>query len=436
VKAKFLRIVFSFSLLPSLCAFGQVDCTTSTKLVCEVPAAAGVIATAAVGNSSGSVTAAKNAVAPISQAINSAIGSQLTQLPIPSASAGTVSLKQEGSPLGIPYTNLGPILTDRADTIGRHEIFAGFSYQHFNFNAIDGIDLNQLNIGITFQQTFTGIGGVSDTQTIYGTSQTAISFKVDQYVGLLTYGLTRTTDVSVVVPFPQITLNSTTFNPKTYVYDANAGQYINETRPGTFPTRGSSDGVGDVILRVKQSLLGWEGRRPAISAGADLRLPSGDALNYLGSGAYGVNVYGLFEYRRRVTPRLKFGYQWNGASQLVNINAPSSSRLPGGLQYDAGADYSLNRHLTFAADVLGSQYVNSASIFNSQLNITTPNPSNVPTLAAVASTPKTYTSANFSGGAKLYLGRHWIFYGNVLVALNNVGLRSDPVPLGGVSFRK
>jgi hypothetical protein len=57
-------------------------------------------------------------------------------------------------------------------------------------------------------------------------------------------------------------------------------------------------------------------------------------------------------------------------------------------------------------------------------------------LAAVASTPKTYTSANFSGGARLYLGRHWIFYGNVLVALNNVGLRSDPVPLGGISFRK
>ena len=96
MKAKFLRIVFSFSLLPSLCAFGQVDCTTSTKLVCEVPAAAGVIATAAVGNSSGSVTAAKNAdSADPSQVVPGVLLphqlghwlTQLTQLPIPEAPA-------------------------------------------------------------------------------------------------------------------------------------------------------------------------------------------------------------------------------------------------------------------------------------------------------------------------------------------------------------
>ena len=110
------------------------------------------------------------------------------------------------------------------------------------------------------------------------------------------------------------------------------------------------------------------------------------------------------------------------------------------LQYDAGADYRVVRQLTVAADVLGSQFVNTNSVspFTQKL---TPVPS-AQTGAAPASlpsisvAPNTYTTANVSAGLKWHPMKHWIFYGNVLIPINNVGLRSDPVPLGGISFTK
>jgi len=438
VKAKTLLLFVPFVFGPAICAVGQVNCTTSNKLVCELPTTSTTVAAAAIG----AAQAQSNPIiVALSASINSSIGTQLTQLPIPSASVGTVSLQQAGNPFGVPFDNLGPVLTDRPDTVGKRRVFVGFNYQRFNFNALNGIDLGKFPVGYVITQTN---ATNTDTQTLYGSESANINFHLDQYVGILTYGLTRTTDVSVVVPFSNVSLAVTTSNFQTYVYDSNANQYSNESPTGQaaapITTTGSASGVGDVILSVKQLLLGQEGRPPAIAVGADFRIPSGDALNYLGSGAFGFNLHGLFEYRAKLSPHLKLGYQWNTNSQLVDIYTAPNTVLPGGLQYDAGADYRVVRQVTVAADVLGSQFVNTNSVspFTQKL---TPTPS-AQTGAAPASlpsisvAPNTYTTANVSAGLKWHPMKHWIFYGNVLIPINNVGLRSDPVPLGGISFTK
>ena len=432
MKAKKLLLFIAFVCVPTRYVSGQVSCVTSNKLVCELPITASTVAASAVGNA----TALQNAQ-NVSAAINSSIGTQLTQLPIPSASVGTVSLQQAGNPFGVPFDNLGPVLTDRPDTVGRHRIFAGFSYQRFNFNAIDGINLSSLPVGYQFTQT-----NGTDTQTIYGSEVANINFHLNQYVGVATYGLTKTTDVSVVVPFNDVQLSVSTSNFQTYLYDSKANQYSNESLKAgtTIPTSGSSSGIGDVIISVKQMLLGQEGRPPAIAAGIDFRAPSGDALNYLGSGAFGFNLHGLFEYRWKLSPHLKLGYQWNGNSQLVNIFKPTNTQLPGGLQYDAGADYRVIRQVTLAVDVLGSQFTNSQSLTKTPITLTPAPAANsgipVTSLQAVASAANTYSTANFSAGVKWRPSKHWIVYGNVLIPVNNVGLRSDPVPLGGISFNR
>jgi hypothetical protein len=438
VKAKTLLLFVPFVFGPAICAVGQVNCTTSNKLVCELPTTSTTVAAAAIGAAQAQ---GNPIIVALSASINSSIGTQLTQLPIPSASVGTVSLQQAGNPFGVPFDNLGPVLTDRPDTVGKKRVFVGFNYQRFNFNALNGIDLGKFPVGYVITQTN---ATNTDTQTLYGSESADINFHLDQYVGILTYGLTRTTDVSVVVPFSNVSLAVTTSNFQTYVYDSSANQYSNESPTGQaakpITTTGSASGVGDVILTVKQLLLGQEGRPPAIAVGADFRIPSGDALNYLGSGAFGFNLHGLFEYRAKLSPHLKLGYQWNTNSQLVDIYTAPNTVLPGGLQYDAGADYRVVRQLTVAADVLGSQFVNTNSVspFTQKL---TPVPS-AQTGAAPASlpsisvAPNTYTTANVSAGLKWHPMKHWIFYGNVLIPINNVGLRSDPVPLGGISFTK
>jgi hypothetical protein len=446
VKAKILLLFASFVCGNAAIAYGQVNCTTSNKLVCEFPAS---IVGITAGVVSSSDTALFNAVSKEAQKqtspFNSSIATQLTQLPIPSGAIGTVVIQQAGNPFGVPFDNLGPVLTDRPDTVGRRVLVAGFSYQHFNFNAIDGIDFKSLPFAFCFSETAESCA-TSNSNLIYAGSNSKVSFHLNQYIGLLTYGLTKTTDVSVIVPFNDISLDVTNFGYQTFVYAASANEYVNESpAAGTITkTSGSASGFGDVIVTVKQLLLGQEGRRPAVAVGADVRFPTGDSLNYLGSGAYGVNLHGLFEYRWKVSPHFKMGYQWNGNSQIVNLGT-SGSRLPGGLQYDAGADYRIHRKLTVAADVLGSQFVNSPFATNNNGTVlplspapsTTVNGAGVPSsLASIASSSNTYTTADFSVGLKWRPEKHWILYGNVLFPINNTGLRSDPAPLFGVSFSK
>ena len=438
MKARTLLLFVSVIGVHTVLAHGQVACATSQKLVCELPATSTTVSASLLGLGTGAQTASQAQSEIVSGAINSSIATQLTELPIPSASVGTVSIQKAGNPFGVPFDNLGPILTDRPDTVGIHHLFAGFSYQRFNFNAIDGNSFSALPIGYT--TTFTSSSG--DVLTVYGSQTANVNFHLNQYVGSLTYGLTKTTDVSVVVPFSEVSLAVTTSNFQTYLYDTNAGQYSNESlKPGsTIQTSGTASGVGDVIVTVKQSLLGQEGRPPAVAVGADFRIPSGDALNYLGSGAFGFNLHGLFEYRAKLSPHLKLGYQWNSGSQLVNIFSASKTALPGGLQYDAGADYRLHRKLTVAADILGSQSVNTVSLTAKPINLTPTPPADSGithnSVVILSSVPDTYTSVNFSGGLKYRPIPHWIFYGNVLVPINNVGLRSDPVPLVGISFNR
>jgi hypothetical protein len=426
VKAKTLLLFISFACLPAVSSFGQVDCNSSTKLVCQFPFSAQTLGVFAAGtNSTAALASAAEAVA---NPINASIATQLTQLPIPSATVGVVTLQKKGSEFGTTFDNLGPVLTDRPDTVGKGHIFAGFSYQHFNFNALAGHSLANIPIGFSY---------VTGNVTSYDAVSNQVSFQLDQYVGIATYGATRRTDISVVVPFNSVSLAVTTSGFQGYQYNAGTNSYGQIFSPTTsVSSSGSANGIGDVTIIVKQMVIGQEGTRAAVSAGASARFPSGDALNYLGSGAFGGNIYGLFEYRARLAPHMKLSYQWNGNSQVMNLQLMPSIGLPGGLQYAAGADFKIVRSLTMAADLLGNQFVNVPSFTSGNSNL--PGPSGqggIPSqIATTTPTNLTYTTANFSGGLKWSPRPHFLLYGNVLLQLNNVGLRSDPVPLFGIAY--
>jgi hypothetical protein len=427
VKAKALLLFASFACAPTLHSFGQVVCSSSTKLVCQFPFSAQTLGVFASGSSSTSALA--TAAELVATPINASIATQLTQLPIPSATVGVVTLQKKGSEFGTAFDNLGPVLTDRPDTVGKNHIFAGFSYQHFNFNSLAGVDLKSIPIGFNYP--------VAGNATSYDAVSNQVTFQLDQYVGIATYGATRRTDISVVVPFNSVSLTVKTSDFQGYQFNATTQSYGQIFSPTTsVSSNGSANGVGDVTVIVKQMVIGQEGSRGAVAAGVSARFPSGDALNYLGSGAFGGSIYGLFEYRARLAPHIKMSYQWNGNSQVMNLQAPPNTGLPGGLEYAAGADFKIVRSLTLAADLLGNQFVNVPSFTST--NFALPQPAGqggIPkTIPFTSSTNLTYTTANFSGGLKWSPKAHFLLYGNVLVPLNNVGLRSDPVPLFGIAY--
>ena len=218
--------------------------------------------------------------------------------------------------------NLGPILTDRAETIGRHRLFVGFFYQRFRFNAIDGSkSLNNLPLVITSRPSPSDI-------TQYTQQTNDINMKLDQYVGIVTFGLTAKTDLSMVIPMDRVAISVST-TATGYFFPANGQSSAHQLAPQY--VSGSYSGVGDVIANIKDTF--WGGERFKFAGGMLVRFPSGNALNYTGSGAFGFNPYAVVSYQWTVSPHARVGYLWNTSSVLIPYSPPGSTEPPTGGTY-------------------------------------------------------------------------------------------------------
>ena len=156
------------------------------------------------------------------------------------------------------------------------------------------------------------------TRTSAYVSQTEhISLKLNQYVVVASYGITDTTDVSVEVPIERVSIGVSTSGTQYFV---GPGNNPLGTLPGNIGyVLEVASGFGDILLGVKHDFMGGETseNRTHLAAGALVRLPSGDALNYLGSGAYGLNPYIVVSYYRRTSPHARLGYAWNSSTILL-----------------------------------------------------------------------------------------------------------------------
>ena len=408
-------------------AMAQINCISgpaSQKLVCQFPFATGVFTNAsALGGTQGIQTAVQAA-----GVFNSAIGTQVSQLPLATASAGTVVVYKDGVPE--TYNNLGPILTDRAQTVGKHRLFLGATASQFVFTDIDGIPLKSLPFAYYVTAYQQGTNTV--LSNTYTSEDTKLSFKINQFIGVATFGITNRIDMSVIVPVERVSLGATTFNSNSYILDSSNNLVFSYSNPNTYAP-GSSSGVGDITVNAKGEL--WKGEHGTVSAGMNVRTPTGDDLNYLGSGAWGFSPYLIYSYLSKISPHAKFGYQWNTTTELNNpTDKPGGNlALPGGMQYNVGADWAILRHITVAGDLLGSQYLNSPKLVLTETPLPdTPSTKSLPTIIPGTAS---YSINNISAGLKWNPFRNLVLSGNVLYQLNNNGLRSRPAPLVGISYK-
>ena len=425
-----------------LAAFGQGQAfwncgndtmTKRANLICLLP-----VATQSISS---------NPLAPV---INSAFATQLSQLP--TLSSGPAIAVTYDAVTGVPIVSdsLGPILTDRAETVGKNKLLLAFGYQHFNFNSIDGTNLNSLPF--VLHTPF-----AANKATQYTIENENVGMTLDQYVGVATFGLTKKIDVSAIVPIETVNMvsHASSFNLYTIGPDNTAQGQATSVLP---MVRGSASGIGDLIVNLKGVV--YSGEKDTVAAGMLVRFPTGDALNYLGSGAYGFNPYVVWSHPfHKVSPHVRLGYQFNTATVLIPsdpVNGTGSSTLPGGFQYNLGADVILlsgKRPLTFAGDLIGNYIVNAPVLVYkytclcAQGNTASPSPypTGIPALnpdiAVNQANPissnyiqNSYNSDQIALGLKFKPWKNLILYGNVTFQVNNVGLRSSPVPLGGVSY--
>jgi hypothetical protein len=399
----------------------------------------------------------------LNQGVGTAIATQLAILPISSPSSGFTFAYDNASGVFVrSTTSFGPIYSERADTIGRGKISFGLSYQRFRFGSLDGINIH--NIPAVFSHVpGTGPGGTDEPYEadVIKTSNN-LNLNMDQTMVYGTVGVTKNLDVSIAVPLISVRFGATseativqvsgpTFVPAPGAPAVpNPHQFPNGSLTNTYSSTGTAFGVGDVTIRVKENVFQAGGLN--IAAALDIRAPSGNARDFLGSGAVGIRPFVAISGGKRFSPHLNLGYQWNGNSVLAgNLtgttvgetnevatiqNGPATSgRLPSQYFYSGGADYGATKRLTFNFDYLGQVLVHAPRVFES--SITT---QNIPggtgslTLPTIAAGVDTVGLSNAAIGFKLNIVDRLLFTADLLIRLDNKGLRQNVTPLIGVSY--
>jgi hypothetical protein len=364
--------------------------------------------------------------------LNRALGSKLSFLPIPSPASGfTYTLDQSLGTYSRSAQSFGPILAERAETIGRNRFSFGFAYQHFRFDKIDGIPLN--SVPAVFQHALTQTVNPEFLKDII-TADNFIDVQIGQMTSYLTYGLSERVDISVAVPLVSATLKATS-DARIRRIGTGADVTIHYFDTGgsrdrkTFSGGGTAQGIGDMIFRVKGTAV--KSGPVAVALGADLRAPTGDEYNFLGSGSVGVKPFAVFSFHAgKVSPHANVAYQWNGATVLAgDVVTGRKERLPNQLQWAAGADIGVTQAFTVAADVL-AQRVGSASRVERR-DFTAGDQIVYPQIAfRKGSLTETAGAIGFKVNAR---GNLLVVF-NLLIRMNQSGLHSRVAPLVGLSY--
>jgi hypothetical protein len=368
---------------------------------------------------------------------NIALASQLTSLPLPSPASGFTYRFDAATGTFVRTTqSFGPILSDRAETIGRGRFAFNYNFQYFSFDRLEGLDLAR--IPSVFRHDDFQLGG---GRTDVVATRNAIDASVGQWTGALSYGLTDRLDLSVAVPIVHTQLHvisaATIERVGTgeaheihFFRDPDAAGGIGDER--TFQAGGSASGIGDIIVRLKGSVFRQSAR--GLAAGIDLRMPTGDERNLLGSGAFGAKPFVAYSASyRRVSPHVNFGYQWNGSSMLAGDPATGEEAdLPDQFLYAVGADVGVTEKFSVTADWLGRWAIDSPRV--RQQSFTAAGPAGMVTLDDIAIDSESFWASSAAIGFKANLHGRLLVDFNLRFTVGTNGLTDRVTPLIGFEY--
>jgi len=210
---------------------------------------------------------------------------------------------------GVPVRtaeSLGPLIAERADTLGAHRFNFGFSFTHINYNEFDGQNID--NLGLTLHHedcchanlNFKNKLFATPDQRITGFETDVVKVNInlnvsqDVYAFYGTYGVTDRFDVGVVVP---VIHSEAAARGKAGIFTASgtpggsifpsAGApfhtFVNAPDTPISKRKRSATDVGDVLLRAKYNFLKQQGAWPDMAVAGTLTLPTGNSDDLAGS---------------------------------------------------------------------------------------------------------------------------------------------------------
>ena len=280
--------------------------------------------------------------------LNDSLLSQISTFPIGSSAGGFTYTYDET--LGVfnrSSESFGPIFAERAQTLGRGKWNAGLSYQQAEYDEIDGIDLDQGRLAFPLFHQDTNADGTTTALFFEGdviNATARLGVETQTTVVFFTYGFSDRLDFGVVVPIVAVDLDAEAVLSIDPLATGTRGihRFIDGSTSQTFAASDSASGIGDLILRGKWRL--GEAADSPWAVALDLRLPTGDDDDLLGTGAtqakpYFVwsGTYGTF------APHVNLGYTFTTGGESI----------PDELDYTLGFDWAAHARLTVAVDLVG-----------------------------------------------------------------------------------
>lgn len=368
---------------------------------------------------------------------NIALASELSALPLPSPASGfTYEFDAAAGAFTRTTQSFGPILAERAETIGKGRFSFGFYFQRFSFDSVEGLDLGSVPAVFTHDSAQL-LGGREDVVTTVNSIETT----VNQFTAFFTYGLGDRVDLSLGVPIVNSELKVTsvatlqrlgTTNPAIHYYGEPGGT----TR--TFSDSGSASGIGDIVARLKGTLA--KSGRMGLALGVDVRFPTGDEEDLLGSGAFGLKPFAALSFsHQRVSPHINLGYQWNGNSALASefrfgasgAEFGEKEDLPDNFLWVFGVDFGAGERVTVIFDVIGTTIIDSPQLVEETFTGLDAAGTTFPNIAFETAT---FNIVNGALGFKVNAGGNLLIDFNLLFKLNDAGLRDDLTPLIGIEY--
>jgi hypothetical protein len=356
------------------------------------------------------------------------ISSQVATFPLGSSSGGfTYTFDPSLGTFSRSTVTFGPAFAERAATVGRRKLNVGMNYEFGSYGSLDGKDIQngEINFYLLHQKltppSFVEGDVIKSGLNLNLTSNTTVFYA--------NYGVTNDLDIGLALPVSHVsmdlTYHSTILQFATHATAPQTHLFVNGTTTQDFSASGSATGIGDVVVRAKYAFRKRETQDLAV--GLDLRFPTGDDQNMLGTGTTQASFFFIAStIRGNFAPHVNVGYTVSGSSASDQVN------------YVGGVEYAVSPRLTVIGDLLGRTYLDSLRIEDTtvqhQFQQSDTAPVETTPLAEIIAVPKSLTTLLGTVGVKVNVWQNLLVSAHVLVALDNAGLISRVRPVIGVDY--
>jgi hypothetical protein len=367
-----------------------------------------------------------------------AIGTQIATFPVGSSSAAfTYSFDRS---LGVYNRNtqsFGPLFTERPLTAGKGKLSVGMNYLDATYDRFEGRDLKGGDLTLYLRHEDTNNDGSLLTTFFEGDiirADLRIDLRNQTTVFFANYGIIPRLDVGVALPYLRLTMDAridaslerlaTENDPNVHTFEGGA-----DTK--AFFESGAADGIGDVLVRTKYNFL----RRPGLGVAAllDLRLPTGNDEDLLGSGNFRTRLALVAGGSSgRFSPRASLGYT------LSTGTGRYTGTLPNELDWSAGFDLAPHRRVTITADLIGRTLFDTERLVDLERTFAfaRQRSTQAETTTRVETVTQTSNLTVFLGsaGVKINVVGRLLLVGNVLFSIGSGGLQDSFTPVFGLDY--